>query len=78
MWYGANIIEIKDGKVDLLYADGDKEVLVPSSRIRSQTFAPGEVVEINSGGKGVWYQCTIESETIEGMYTVKFKSDVIR
>ena len=46
VWYGAHIVAVKRGRFDLQYADGDTELLVPSSRIRRQRFSSGDIVEV--------------------------------
>ena len=51
VWYSAHIVvAVKEVGFDLQYADGDKEFSVPDTRIRTQQFAPGDFVEVNSGG----------------------------
>ena len=77
VWYSAHIVAVKEGGFDLQYADGDKEFSVPAARIRTQQFAPGDFVEVNSGGKGDWFQCTVE-EVEDTLYKVRFKSNRIR
>ena len=77
VWYSAHIEEVKDGGFDLKYADGDKEFSVPSTRIRPQQFETGDFVEVNSGGKGDWFGCTVE-EVENELYKVRFKCDSIR
>ena len=79
IWYSAYIIATKRGTFDLQYADGDKEFLVPSSRVRPQQFSAGDIVEANSGGKGVWFRCTVVEEMEAGaLYKVRYQSDSIR
>ena len=85
MWYSAHIVAInRRGRgrgrrqhYDLQYADGEKELMVPSRRIRAQQFSSGDIVMVNSGGKGEWFECTVQGVE-DGSYTVRYESDKIR
>lgn len=72
-WYSGHITGVNgEGLFDLQYADGDVELSVPRRRIREQKFVVGDVVEVNCGGKGLWYTSEVIKVHVDGVtYDVK-------
>ena len=77
-WYGAHVTSIRQGLYDLQYTDGDTELSVTATHIRAQKFAVNDVVEVNCGGKGVWYKCTVSEVVGDGSYKVKYHCSDIK
>lgn len=63
-WYPGEIATARCNQYTITYDDGDKEMHVPSDRIRKEPacdmlYNPGDVVEANFAGYGEWYTATI-------------------